>query len=150
MRALALIIGLPLLEIALFVTVGAWLGLWLTLAIVLGTAVLGIAILKRRGLVAPGLAQRAANPLSFAAESGLVMAAGLLLILPGFFTDTLGALLLIPALRRAVLRQIGQRTGLAEAVRRRSEFEGDGVVDAEFVDVTPRESSQTPSKWTEH
>ena len=67
MWLLALILGLPLIEISLFVTVGAWLGLWVTLAIVIGTAAFGIWLIRNQGDTgaagpASGHAKRGSNP----------------------------------------------------------------------------------------
>lgn len=111
------ILALPLVEIALFVTLGAKLGLWLTLAWVLLTAIGGVLVL--RTLSRSGMAQTdfvegfrgrmAEDPLSPVVHQGLVAVAALLLILPGFFTDTLGILLLIPPVRTALIRMSARR-----------------------------------------
>lgn len=154
MWVLALIIGLPLLEIALFVVVGGWLGLWPTLAIVLSTGVLGVMILQRRGLAARGLARKVATPLALAADGGLIMAAAILLILPGFFTDTLGLLLLLPPVRALVLAQLAQRVSASTVVFQRGfdnrGFTREDVIDGDFTEVPPNaDRLRGPSKWTE-
>lgn len=150
MWVLALIVGLPLLEIALFVTIGGWLGLWTTLAIVLLTGVSGVMILRRRGLAIQGLSRRVADPLALMADGGLVMLAAILLILPGFFTDTLGLLLLIPPLRALILARIAARLGASTAIFRQKGFSKDDVIDGDFVEV-PKETThlRPPSKWSE-
>jgi UPF0716 protein FxsA len=113
------ILALPLVEIALFVTVGAKLGLWLTLAWVLLSAVGGVLILK--GLARSGSAMAQSDfvegfrgrmvedPLSPIVHQGLIAVAAILLILPGFFTDTLGILLLIPPVRTLFIRLTARR-----------------------------------------
>lgn len=111
------ILALPLVEIALFVTVGARLGLWLTLAWVVLTAFGGIVLL--RSLSRSGMGQAdfvegfrgrmAEDPLSPIVHQGLIAMAALLLILPGFFTDTLGLLLLVPPLRTLFIRLMARR-----------------------------------------
>ena len=82
MWVFALFLAIPLLEIALFVTVGGWLTLWPTLAIVLGTGVLGVFILRQQGLRAISDVQTAMqnmqSPLPLVANSALVMVAGAL------------------------------------------------------------------------
>jgi UPF0716 protein FxsA len=112
------ILALPLVEIALFVTVGAKLGLWLTLAWVLLTAVGGVLILRglaRSGSMAQGdfvegfRGRMAEDPLSPMVHQGLIAVAAMLLILPGFFTDTLGILLLIPPVRAVAIRLAARR-----------------------------------------
>lgn len=119
MAIILAILALPLVEIALFVTLGARLGLWLTLAWVLLTAMGGMLILRR--LAASGMAVRreefvegfrgrmAEDPLSPIVDQALVAVAAMLLILPGFFTDALGLLLLVPPLRRLAIGLMARR-----------------------------------------
>ncbi|MES2541457.1 MAG: FxsA family protein [Pseudomonadota bacterium] len=117
------VLALPLVEIALFVTLGAELGLWLTLAWVLLTGVLGVLMLKglalsgRRGL-REGLQQGLHDPLSPIAHKALLGVAAVLLILPGFLTDTLGLILLLPPVRGLIIRQMAQRMRGVMVVRR--------------------------------
>lgn len=113
------ILALPLVEIALFVTLGARLGLWLTLAWVLLTAVGGMLILRR--LAASGMAvqrdefvegfrgRMAEDPLSPIVHQAMIAVAAMLLILPGFFTDALGLLLLVPPLRQLAIGLMARR-----------------------------------------
>jgi UPF0716 protein FxsA len=113
------ILALPLVEIALFVTLGAWLGLWLTLAWVVLTAVLGVLLLKSRSLAGVSSARQefvegfrgrmAEDPLSPVVHQGLIGVAALLLILPGFLTDTIGLLLLVPPVRSLLIRLVARR-----------------------------------------
>jgi UPF0716 protein FxsA len=113
------ILALPLVEIALFVTLGARLGLWLTLAWVLLTAVGGVLILKSLARSGAAMAQgdfvegfrgrMAEDPLSPMVHQGLIAVAAMLLILPGFFTDTLGLLLLVPPVRALFIRLTARR-----------------------------------------
>ncbi len=140
----------PLIEIALFVTLGGWLGLWLTLVIVLGTAVAGVLLMRWRGLRAMadlrGQVRAMGNPLTLAADQAMFMLAGVLLVLPGFFTDFLGTLLLIPPVRTALVAVMARRFAVARgAVRPASD-----VIDGEFSEIRPREvPPQRPSGWTQ-
>lgn len=117
------VLALPLVEIALFVTLGAELGLGLTLAWVVLTGVLGVFLLKslalagRRGL-REGLQEGLHNPLSPIAHKALMGVAAVLLILPGFFTDTLGLILLLPPVRGLIIRQMSRRMRSVMVVRR--------------------------------
>jgi UPF0716 protein FxsA len=152
MRVMLLLIAWSLIEIALFVVLGGWLGLGLTLLWVIGTGVLGVGLIRwqgtrvglnlRQGMVA------ARDPLSGAAHTGLIMLAAALLILPGFLTDALGLFLLVPPVRRGVIAAIASRTGTGGgAMRREGRFE---VVDAEVIeDVPPGKMPQKPSGWTQ-
>ena len=150
----ALLVALPLIEIGLLVTLGGAIGLWLTLAWVIGTGVAGVAVIRAQG--ARGLvdlrreADLIRNPLAPLAHGALKMLAGLLLILPGFLTDALGLLLLIPALRglliSALARRIKVSGGFTGAPRRESEAE---VIEAEFTVITPEDREKPPpSGWT--
>jgi UPF0716 protein FxsA len=113
------ILALPLVEIALFVTLGAALGLWLTLAWVLLTGVAGVILLKslsvsgalqgRRDFVEGFRGRMAEDPLSPIAHQALTGVAGVLLILPGFFTDGLGLLLLLPPVRTLLIGLLARR-----------------------------------------
>ncbi|WP_409422092.1 FxsA family protein [Pseudaeromonas sp. ZJS20] len=98
---------LALIEIWLIIQVGAVLGAFATLALMLFTAVLGISLVRSQGLKTLMAAQqRLAQGQAPAGEmlQGLLLAvAGGLLILPGFFTDLLGLLLLQPTLRRYLI-----------------------------------------------
>jgi UPF0716 protein FxsA len=109
----AALIGVPLLEIALFIEVGGRLGLGPTLALIVLGAVIGALVVRQQGIGVLTRARRqlAAGTLPVAeAFEGLCLAiAGALLVLPGFFSDAIGALLLIPALRRGLYRQVRRR-----------------------------------------
>lgn len=153
MRLLLPLVALPLIEIALFVTLGAWLGLWLSLGIVIGSAVLGTALIRRQGLqVRAELARtlrRGGDPARVIADGGLSVLAGVLLILPGFLTDALGLLLLIPPLRRLVIALVARR--LPRGVRASPARDGAVVIEGRYVreGETPR-PPVPPSGWTRH
>ncbi|WP_118134193.1 FxsA family protein [Oceanicella sp. SM1341] len=106
-----LFIAVPVIEISLFVTVGGAIGLWPTILIVLVTAVIGSTLMRSEGVRAMMQIQNALatgeNPASPMAHGALVLVAGMLLLTPGFFTDTLGILLMIPAVRTGLLRKLG-------------------------------------------
>lgn len=159
-----LIVAVPLIEIALFVTVGGWLGLWATLAIVLGTGMLGVMILRGQGRLARGMMARAnmargmtaaQNPLVPVAHGALIAFAAILLILPGFLTDTLGLLLLIAPVRRGILAlvsaQVSARAARMGVGARRQAGPQPDIIDAEVLDEVPGERGpQPPSGWTRH
>ena len=110
---LAAFIGVPLLEIALFIKVGGWLGLGPTLALIVLTAVVGAWMLRQQGIGVLMRAQRqlaeGALPVTEVFEGLCLVIAGALLLTPGFFTDGVGALLLVPAIRRMLYRQVRAR-----------------------------------------
>lgn len=117
------LLALPLVEIGLFVTLGAKLGLWLTLGWVLLTGVLGVLLLKGMALggresLRQGVREGLDDPLSPLAQRALAGVAAMLLILPGFFTDALGLVLLLPPVRALIVRVLGSRMRGVVVLRR--------------------------------
>ncbi|MGY6409987.1 MAG: FxsA family protein [Alkalilacustris sp.] len=147
----------PLIEIALFIQVGGWLTLWPTLAIVVATAVVGTALVRRQGLQVLGQAQKAldelGDPLAPLAHGAMILFAGALLLTPGFLTDAVGFALLVPAVRVGLLRWIirnrvhvhvmGARPGPRPRPTGR-----DDVIEPDFRDETPPpRGDRPPSGW---
>ncbi len=100
----------PLLEIYLLIKVGAVIGALPTVFMVVFTAVLGAWLLRIQGFatlrrVQETLAQ-GGIPAMEMLEGAVLLIAGALLLTPGFFTDALGFLCLIPSLRRALIRRL--------------------------------------------
>ena len=161
MWVFALFLAVPLIEIALFVTVGGWLTLWPTLAIVLGTGVLGVFVMRLQGLRAMSDMQNAMKtmqkPMSPIANSAMIMAAGVLLILPGFLTDTLGLLLLIPVVRHWVMGRFAGKMRVFTTARPNADWRdgpqnqyNDEAIDAEYSEIEPeRPKLRGTSRWTQ-
>ena len=110
---LLMFLAVPLVEVALFVQVGDWIGLWPTLLAIVVTALLGSAVIRHQGFA---LAQRARTrlaagtmPLREGFDGLCLVGAGLLMITPGFFTDAVGGLLLVPPLRGALYGALAKR-----------------------------------------
>lgn len=146
----------PLVEIALFVTLGSALGLGLTLLVVLGTGVLGVAILRGQGMQSAGRLRAGMaslrNPLAAAGSDALRMLAAVLLVLPGFLTDALGLLLLIPPVRSLIIALIVRRFGVASMQSDQPVRRADGIIiDGEFTEVVSEpDQTRPPSGWTRH
>lgn len=152
MWLLAVFVVVPLIEIALFIQVGGWLTLWPTLGIVLLTGIIGSVVVRRQGLAVLADLRRgmatAHDPVSPLAHGAMILLAGLLLLTPGFFTDTVGFLLLIPALRRQLIAAIAARVTVVPMRPAASD-----VVEGEWIDVTEVRQRQggaprRPSGWT--
>ena len=105
--ALLLIIGIPLIEIYLFIKIGSQIGAFNTVLLILTTAVAGVAYARYEGFntLKSGLSQLVKNEIPvYEIISGATLAfAALLLILPGFATDMIGILLIIPFTRKVIL-----------------------------------------------
>ena len=101
------ILAVPVIEIALFVQIGSHFGVIGTLAWVFATAALGIVLMRlepqRNAYDVRAALERDASPASPMAHSALRMIGAFLIVVPGFFTDAIGAALLIPVLRRLLL-----------------------------------------------
>jgi len=105
--ALVLIIGIPLIEIYLFIKIGSQIGAFNTVLLILTTAVIGVAYARYEGFntLKSGIGQLVKNEMPvYEIVSGATLAfAAFLLILPGFATDLVGILLVIPFTRRILL-----------------------------------------------
>lgn len=110
---LLVFIVVPILEIAVFIQAGEWIGLWPTLAGIVMTALIGAALVRRQGLSVLEKAQRSVNegrfPVAEVFDGLCLVLAGALLLTPGFLTDTAGFLLLLPPLRAFLRGTIGRR-----------------------------------------
>ncbi len=102
----AVFLIVPLIEIAFFVLIGNAIGLWPTLAGVLITAVVGSLVLRHQGMaVLTELRRQMAQgrvPARAMADAALIGAGGLMLLLPGYFSDLIGILLLLPPTRQLI------------------------------------------------
>lgn len=107
----ACFIAVPIFEVWLLVTVGQTVGVIPTIVVLVAEAILGGWLMRREG----AKAWRALNdafvsgrmPTGELADAALVLVGGVLLMLPGFFTDVIGLLFLLPITRPAARRLIG-------------------------------------------
>ena len=110
---LTLFILLPLAEIAGFVVLGGMIGLPATIAVVIGTALLGASLFRLQGVEtwrrAEEAMKRGEPPVAEMFAGVLLFVAAILLIVPGFLTDAAGLLLLIPPLRMGMARLAAAR-----------------------------------------
>ena len=94
-----LFIFIPIIEIAIFITVGSNIGILNTIAIILLTAIVGIYFVRRQGLSLLFNAQRnmaqGIMPTEEIKGGIFLLISGLLLITPGFFTDCIGFLMFL-------------------------------------------------------
>lgn len=103
-------LAFPILEIGLLIRAGQMLGFWKLALLVIATALLGSAVIKRTGFAVLTKARQELdsgghgfNPLL---DGLLQITAGLLLIFPGLISDVLGLTLLIPAVRNALVKHV--------------------------------------------
>lgn len=147
-------LALPIVEIALFILVGGEIGLWPTLGLVVLAAVAGVALMRRQGLRTlerlTASVEAGGGPGEPLAHGALVFVAGLLLLIPGFFTDAVGLLLLVPAVRarligwgasRVIVRTAHLRTGGPAPGRPET-------IEADYEVVDERPARPGTSGWT--
>jgi UPF0716 protein FxsA len=143
MLAFVIFIGLPILEIVLLVQAGIAFGIGWLLAWIIVSAGIGIMLVRRQGFVALRRAQEAqANgevPVG-AILTGIRLAfAGVFLIVPGFITDVLGLLLLLPwtgdTLGRAMSARVRMHSTWRGAHREDESYRPPGGRDVEIVDA---------------
>lgn len=132
---------LPIIEIALFVIIGGEIGVLATLAWLFLAGLAGMALIRRQGAQAALELQLSLQQMrgtgTPVAERSLLMIAGVLLVIPGFFTDFLAGLLLIPPVRKQIVKQIAARTVVTGAGfgfgGAQTRYHDAGVIDGEYV-----------------
>ena len=110
--ALIALILVPILEIYLFIKIGSQIGAFVTISLILSTAVIGVFYARYEGLntLKSGFSQLIRNELpAYEIISGAAIAfAALLLIIPGFATDLIGFLLIFPLTRKLFFSKISK------------------------------------------
>jgi UPF0716 protein FxsA len=144
-----LFVVVPVVEISVFVWVAGMIGVLPALAALLAMSLLGVWLVKREGIGVlrrmQGTVNRGEVPTAEMVDGGLLAAAGLLCVVPGFVTGILGLLLVVPPVRALVRNRLVSRwgRGVGPGVVRR--FSGGGIVDVEYVgDVTPTRTDPRP------
>ena len=150
MRVLSVFIAVPLIEIGLFIQVGDKIGLWPTLLIVLITAITGTWLVRSQGAQTlvnlQGSFQNMKDPTEPLAHGALILFAGALLLTPGFFTDSVGFLLLFPPFRMFVMQSIRSKLKTSNInFKTPRENSDEDVIEGQFKQVSPNED---PSGWT--
>ncbi|MEU4744180.1 FxsA family protein [Actinosynnema sp. NPDC023658] len=150
MRVLSVVvIGLAVEVTALVAAFGAW-GLLPTLGLLVLGGVVGSVLLRREGVRVLGAFSEAVRsrraPHQEVADGVLIAAAGVLIVVPGFVSDVVGLLLLVPPVRRLVSRRMARRAEERERALvldlryGRGPVAGGVVVDGAVVEVRPESS----------
>ena len=109
-RLFLLFVSIPVIELFIFLVLGQRIGIPMTLAIILFTGFLGAYLAKSQGLKAFARYQDALSrgrlPHEAIIESLLILIAGILLLTPGFLTDSIGFALLVPSVRTMIRGRI--------------------------------------------
>ncbi len=140
---LLLIIAAPIVEVAVLIDVGGRVGLWPTIGLIILTAFAGTALLRHQGLSVLKRAQASLQQNLFPADEvfdGIcVLAAGAMLLIPGFVTDAVGLILFLPPFRALLKRIIGSRIVLHSNVTQTksgSMDEKEVIIDGEYHEIS--------------
>ena len=130
--ALILILSLPLIEIYLFIKIGSQIGALNTISLILITAIIGVAYARHEGFntLRSGISQLMKNEVPiYELISGATLAfAAILLILPGFATDTLGILFIFPFTRKLFIRYFSKNYYQKKKIKK-------NYIDGEYKDL---------------
>ncbi|SEQ22992.1 UPF0716 protein FxsA [Devosia sp. YR412] len=147
-RFLALgLLVLPIIEIAIFIKVGQTIGLFPTLALIIGAALLGGFLLRQQGLSV--LTQLRGNvsagrmPGRTIADAMMIGVAAIFLVLPGFLSDVVALALLLPPVRSWIYAALASRVTVVDTTtsyRRQDPSAGriEGAIDLDEDDYRPR------------
>ena len=137
--AIILILGIPLIEIYLFIKIGSEIGALNTILLILTTAVVGIWYARYEGFntLRSGMSQLVKNELPlYEIVSGAAIAfAALLLILPGFATDIIGVLLVFPVTRKIILSKYSKKN----TSKKKDNDKGKNYIEGEYEDIEDKD-----------
>ena len=137
--AIILILGIPLIEIYLFIKVGSEIGALNTILLILTTAVVGIWYARYEGFntLRSGMSQLVKNELPlYEIVSGAAIAfAALLLILPGFATDIIGILLVFPVTRKIILSKYSKKN----TSKKKDNDKGKNYIEGDYEDIEDKD-----------
>lgn len=141
------LIALPIIEIAIFIKVGQTIGLFPTLALVIGAAVLGGLLLRQQGVSVLGQLRSNVDsgqlPGRTIADAMMIGIAALFLVLPGFLSDVVALALLLPPVRGWIYAALASRARVVDTTtsyRRHDAATGriEGTIDLGDDDYRPR------------
>ena len=131
---LILIISIPLIEIYLFIKIGTTIGAFNTISLILLTAIIGVAYARYEGFntLRSGMSQLVKNELPiYEIVSGAALTfAAVLLIIPGFATDILGLLLIIPVTRKAIFNVFSKKF-----INSKNNYKKKDFIEGEYKDM---------------
>lgn len=160
MWIILVLVAVPIIEIALFIELGGWVGLWPTIALVVVTAILGGILLRMQGFAAMQRLQASVagggDPSGPLAHGVMILVAGLLMLTPGFFTDAVGFSLLVPPVRSALIGWVGPKLAaravyMGPGAQGRERPRPDQPIDADYVDLDAEPDPEKPrgdSGWS--
>lgn len=151
---LALLVLVPLAEVWVIVQVGSSLGIVTTVALLIGVSVFGTALAKYEGVRVfrsfMSAIDKGEMPSRDIIAGACLLVSGLLFLVPGFVTDVLGILLLLPPVRGSLARFVlRRRSGRSNVRVVRATYSGP-IVDVEVTSDRPSLGSSTPNDESRH
>ena len=141
-------IGVPIIEICVFIQAGEQIGLWSTIGLVIITALVGSALLRYQGLSALFSVRKSINagivPMNELFDGLCLLLAGAFLITPGFVTDGFGLLLFLPIFRNTIRslvkkrlnnREVSSSGGHPRFKQQTDRNQSPNIIDGEFYEV---------------
>lgn len=133
---LLILLIIPFIELYLLLEVGSFLGVFPTIIVIISTGVLGVWLFRQQGFATLKRFQDSVNrgevPAYEMIEGPILLIGGALLIAPGFFTDILGIICLIPPLRKKIAQYViehylvtPQSSPFSQATKERAAIEGE-------------------------
>ena len=141
---------MPIAEIAIFVKVSSQWGLWPAIGAIFATAVAGSILIRHQGVAVLRRVRDEVSagrlPACQVFDGLCLLIAGTLLLLPGFITDAVGFILLVPVIRLFVMSNLTSRiqthtSGMSDAA---AHPDGE-TINGEFADVTDQPSLASES-----
>ena len=156
-----LFVGIPIIEIAVFIAVGDHIGLWPTLAAIFVTAAIGTWMLRTQGLATLFRAQEHLNqgrfPMAEVFDGLCLLVAGAFLLTPGFVTDGVGFLLFFPPFRALIKQTVGAVLVARGGIHVYTSGNGpeqtrsDGsIINGEFEEIDPQEQPPKQEDTDKH
>ena len=128
-----LILSIPLIEIYLFIKIGAAIGAINTICLILLTAIVGVTYARYEGFntLKSGISQLVKNevPIYEIVSGAALTFAAILLIIPGFATDVLGLLLIIPITRKLIFNAFSKK------ISRKNNYQKKDFIEGEYKDM---------------
>ena len=138
---LIIFIVIPIIEISLFIEIGSFIGSFNTILLIFTTALIGVYFVRQQGISTYSKLynqlQDQEAPIQTMFEGLVILISGILLITPGFFTDALGFLGLIPLTRvifiKIVANSVLSRYGM------KNQSSDDGSIEGDFEEINDDE-----------
>ena len=138
---LIIFVLIPVIEISLFIEIGSFVGSFNTILLIFTTALIGVYLVRQQGISTYyklfNQLQNQEAPIQTMFEGLVILISGILLITPGFFTDTLGVLGLIPLTRvifiKIVANSVLSRYGM------KNQNPNDGSIEGDFEEINDDE-----------